>query len=46
MTIDGATDAEVFRLYVEPGPHPTLRPGDIVIMEPACSQSGGHQGGH
>jgi transposase len=33
MTIEGATDAEVFRVYVEPGLRPTLRPGDIVIMD-------------
>jgi transposase len=33
MTIDGATDAEVFRVYVEHGLRPTLRPGDTVIMD-------------
>jgi transposase len=33
MTIDGATDAEVFRAYVEQVLRPTLRPGDIVIMD-------------
>jgi transposase len=33
MTIDGATDAEVFRVYVEQVLGPTLRPGDIVIMD-------------
>jgi transposase len=33
MTIDGATDAEVFRVYVEQVLRPTRRPGDIVIME-------------
>jgi transposase len=33
MTIDGATDAEVFRIYVEQVLRPTLRPGDIVIMD-------------
>jgi transposase len=33
MTIDGATDAEVFRVYVEQGLRPTLRPGDIVSMD-------------
>jgi transposase len=33
MTIEGATDAEVFRVYVEPVLRPTLRPGDIVIMD-------------
>ena len=33
MTIDGATDAEVFRAYVEHILCPTLVPGDIVIMD-------------
>jgi len=33
MTLDGATDAEVFRVYVAQVLHPTLRPGDIVIMD-------------
>jgi transposase len=33
MTSDGATDAEVFRLYVDQGLRPTLRPGDIVILD-------------
>jgi transposase len=33
MTIDGATDAAVFRVYVERVLRPTLRPGDIVIMD-------------
>jgi transposase len=33
MTIDGATDAEVFRVYVKQVLRPTLRPGDIVIMD-------------
>jgi transposase len=33
MTIDGATDAEVFRAYVEHVLGPTLTPGDIVIMD-------------
>jgi transposase len=33
MTIAGATDAEVFRVYVEQVLRPTLRPGDIVIMD-------------
>jgi transposase len=32
MTIDGATDAEVFRVYVAQVLRPTLRPGDLVIM--------------
>jgi len=33
MTINGATDAEVFRTYVERVLAPTLRAGDIVIMD-------------
>jgi transposase len=33
MTIEGATDAEVFRVYVEQVLRPTLRPGDIVMMD-------------
>ncbi len=33
MTSDGATAAEVFRVYVEQVLRPTLRPGDIVIMD-------------
>ena len=33
MTINGATDTEVFRTYVRCVLLPTLRPGDIVIMD-------------
>ena len=33
MTLDGATDTEVFRAYVQSILCPTLRPGDIVIMD-------------
>jgi transposase len=33
MTIEGATDTEVFRLYVEEILLPALRPGDIVVMD-------------
>jgi transposase len=33
MTLDGATDAEVFRAYIEQVLGPTLRPGDVVIMD-------------
>jgi transposase len=32
MTIDGATDAEVFRVYIAQVLRPTLHPGDIVLM--------------
>ena len=33
MTIDGAMNAEIFLAYVEQGLVPTLRRGDIVIMD-------------
>ena len=33
MTIEGATDAEVFRAYVEQVLRPTRHPGDIVLMD-------------
>jgi len=33
MTVDGATDAEVFRTYVKQVLGPTLTPGDIVVMD-------------
>jgi transposase len=33
MTIEGATDTEVFRAYVAGVLCPTLRPGDMVIMD-------------
>jgi len=33
MTIEGATDAEVFRVYVRRVLCPTLRKGDVVIMD-------------
>jgi transposase len=33
MTIEGATDAEVFQAYVEQVLVPTLRPGDIVVLD-------------
>src|SRR5207247_2223867 len=33
MTIEGATDAEVFRSYVRQVLCPTLRAGDVVIMD-------------
>jgi transposase len=33
MTIEGATDAAVFRAYVEHGLVPTLRPDDIVVLD-------------
>src|SRR6516165_7590407 len=33
MTIEGVTDTEVFRVYVRQVLCPTLRPGDVVIMD-------------
>jgi transposase len=33
MTVNGATDTEVFRTYVRGVLGPTLRPGDVVIMD-------------
>ena len=33
MTVDGATDTEVFRAYAEQVLCPWLRPGDIVVMD-------------
>ena len=33
MPVEGATDADVFRTYVTHVLGPTLRPGDIVVMD-------------
>jgi transposase len=33
MTVEGATDAAVFRAYVSRVRAPTLRPGDVVVMD-------------
>lgn len=33
MTVEGATDAAVFRAYVSTVLAPTLRPGDVVVMD-------------
>ena len=33
MTIEGATTSEVFRAYIEHILVPTLRPGDIVVLD-------------
>ena len=33
MTLEGATDTESFRVYVEAVLLPTLQPGDLVVMD-------------
>lgn len=33
MTLEGTTDTESFRAYVEAVLVPTLRPGDLVVMD-------------
>ncbi len=33
MTVEGATDAAVFRAFVSDVLAPTLRPGDVVVMD-------------
>lgn len=33
MTVEGATDAAVFRAYVKDVLGPTLAPGDIVVLD-------------
>jgi transposase len=33
MTVEGATDADVFRIYVKRVLGPTLAPGDIVVLD-------------
>ncbi len=33
MTIDGATNTEVFQAYIREILVPVLRPGDIVVMD-------------
>ena len=33
MTVAGATGTEVFRAYVQQVLAPTLRPGDVVVMD-------------
>lgn len=33
MTVEGAVDAAVFRIYVKHVLVPTLRPGDVVVMD-------------
>ena len=40
MAFDGATDAATFEHYVERALVPTLRPGDIVIMDNLSSHKG------
>jgi transposase len=33
MTVDGATDTDVFQAYVQFVLKPTLRPGDLVVLD-------------
>ena len=33
MTVDGATDTEIFQAYVQFVLRPTLRPGDLVVLD-------------
>jgi transposase len=40
MVIEGATDATVFRAYVKHVLAPTLRPGDIVVLDNLSSHKG------
>ena len=40
MVIEGATDAAVFRAYVQHVLVPALRPGDIVVMDNLSSHKG------
>jgi transposase len=40
MVIEGATDAMVFRAYVKHVLTPTLRPGDIVVLDNLSSHKG------
>lgn len=40
MVIEGATDAAVFRAYVKHVLTPTLRPGEIVVMDNLSSHKG------
>lgn len=42
MTVEGATTGEVFRAYVEHILVPTLRPGDIVVLDNLSSHKDRH----
>jgi transposase len=41
MTIEEATDADIFLAYVEHVLHPALRPGDVVVMDNLSSHKVG-----
>ena len=41
MTIEGAMDADVFSAHVEQVLEPTLRPGDMVVMDNLSAQTAG-----
>ena len=38
MTVNGATDADVFRLYIREVLAPTLSKGDIVVLDNLSAQ--------
>jgi transposase len=40
MALEGATDGETFRAYLRDVLGPTLRPGDIVVMDNLSSHKG------
>lgn len=40
VSIEGATDTEVFEAYVRDALCPTLRPGDVVIMDNLSAHKG------
>jgi transposase len=40
LAFDGATDAATFEAYVERCPVPTLRPGDVVVMDNLAAHEG------
>jgi transposase len=42
LTIEAATDTEVFRAYVREILYPTLRPGDVVVLDNLSSHKNDH----
>lgn len=41
MVVEGATDGDVFKAYVRSVLVPTLRPGDIVILDNLADHGSG-----